>query len=60
MTYQEAADLAGALQPKLTIPTHYDMFAMNSLDPKLFFDYMKVKYPQLKCAKPRIKTIFRG
>ena len=59
MTYQEAADLAGALQPKLTIPTHYDMFAMNSLDPKLFFDYMKVKYPQLKCAKPRIKTILK-
>ena len=60
MTYQEAADLAGALQPKLTIPAHYDMFAMNSLNPKLFFDYMKVKYPHLKCAKPRLGTIFRG
>ena len=48
MTYQEAADLAGALKPKLTIPAHYDMFAMNSEDPKKFTDYMKVKYPNLK------------
>jgi len=45
MTYQEAADLAGALRPKLTIPTHYDMFAANAEDPHLFVDYMKVKYP---------------
>ena len=47
MTYQEAADLAGALQPRLTIPAHYDMFAMNSADPQLFVDYMHVKYPHL-------------
>jgi L-ascorbate 6-phosphate lactonase len=47
MTYQEAADLAGALQPGLTIPTHYDMFAFNREDPALFVDYMHVKYPQL-------------
>jgi L-ascorbate metabolism protein UlaG (beta-lactamase superfamily) len=48
MTYQEAADLAGALQPGLTIPTHYDMFAFNREDPGLFVDYMHVKYPQLE------------
>lgn len=48
MTYQEAADLAGALQPRLTIPTHYDMFAFNQEDPTLFVDYMQVKYPSLK------------
>ena len=56
MTYQEAADLAGALQPRLTIPTHYDMFAANAEDPSLFADYMKVKYPHLKthlCAHGR-------
>ncbi len=47
MTYQEAADLAGALEPRRTIPTHYDMFAMNSADPKLFVDYVRVKYPRL-------------
>ena len=59
MTYQEAADLAGALKPGLTIPAHYDMFAMNSIDPRLFLDYMKVKYPHLNCAKPRLGTVFR-
>lgn len=58
MTYQEAADLAGALQPGLTVPAHYDMFAMNSIDPELFLDYMKVKYPRLKCAKLPPGTLF--
>jgi L-ascorbate 6-phosphate lactonase len=48
MTYQEAADLAGGLAPKLTIPAHYDMFAMNQENPALFIDYMKAKYPHLK------------
>jgi L-ascorbate metabolism protein UlaG (beta-lactamase superfamily) len=48
MTYQEAADLAGVLAPKLTIPAHYDMFAMNMENPDLFIDYMKVKYPTIK------------
>ncbi len=48
MTYQEAADLAGSLAPGLTIPAHYDMFAANSEDPRLFTDYMKIKYPHLK------------
>ena len=47
MTYQEAADLAGALRPRLTIPAHYDMFAMNPGSPTLFADYMRVKYPHL-------------
>jgi L-ascorbate 6-phosphate lactonase len=50
MTYQEAADLAGSLAPRLTLPTHYDMFAMNSEDPDLFMEYMKVKYPDLKAV----------
>lgn len=53
MTYQEAADLAGALGPGLTIPMHYDMFAHNSEDPQLFLDYMRVKYPRLKAAVAR-------
>ncbi len=47
MTYQEAADLAGALAPRLTVPAHWDMFAMNSQDPAAFLDYMRVKYPAL-------------
>ena len=47
MTYQEAADLAGALKPRLTVPGHYEMFAANGEDPQLFADYMRVKYPDL-------------
>jgi len=50
MTYQEAADLAGALRPRLTIPAHYEMFASNSQAPEPFIDYMKVKYPHLRTA----------
>jgi len=52
MTYQEAADLAGALAPRLTIPAHYEMFSGNSADPNAFLDYMRVKYPQLATALP--------
>lgn len=52
MTYQEAVDLAGALQPGLTIPTHWDMFASNSEDPQLFADYARVKYPGLEVHLP--------
>lgn len=47
MTYQEAADLAGPLRPRLVIPTHYDMFAGNPGDPIGFRDYMAVKYPDV-------------
>jgi len=47
MTYQEAADLAGAIGPGLTVPAHYEMFANNLQDPQPFVDYMRVKYPAL-------------
>jgi L-ascorbate 6-phosphate lactonase len=49
MTYQEAADLAGALKPGLAIPAHYDMFADNSENPILFTDYLNAKYPGQHC-----------
>ncbi|MBN1808637.1 MAG: MBL fold metallo-hydrolase [Planctomycetes bacterium] len=52
MTYQEAADLAGALRPGLTVPAHWDMFAANSEDPALFADYMRAKYPSLSTCVP--------
>jgi L-ascorbate metabolism protein UlaG (beta-lactamase superfamily) len=45
MVYQEAADLAGGLDVKLTVPMHYDMFAFNAENPQLFVDYVAVKYP---------------
>lgn len=47
MTYPEAADLAGALQPGLTVPAHYEMFAFSPGDVAGFADYMRVKYPKL-------------
>jgi L-ascorbate 6-phosphate lactonase len=48
MTYQEAADLAGELEPGVTIPAHFDMFGHNGADPQPFIEYMNVKYPRLK------------
>jgi L-ascorbate 6-phosphate lactonase len=52
MTYQEAADLSGALRPGLTVPAHYEMFIGNSANPHAFLDYMRVKYPALETALP--------
>jgi L-ascorbate metabolism protein UlaG (beta-lactamase superfamily) len=47
MTYQEAADYAGVINPGIVVPGHYDMFDFNSENPKLFTDYLEVKYPKL-------------
>lgn len=53
MTYQEAADLAGEVEPYVVIPGHWDMFADNSEDPYAFQDYITVKYQgKLKCKIP--------
>jgi len=52
MTYQEAADLAGAIRPRLTVPAHWDMFEANSENPELFTEYMEVKYPELAARIP--------
>lgn len=52
MTYQEAVDLAGAIKPKLTVPTHWDMFDNNREDPQLMINYAKVKFPDLKVTLP--------
>ena len=46
MTYQEAADLAGAVKPGLVIPMHYNAYAGNLENPLLFLDYLQVKYRQ--------------
>lgn len=53
MTFQEAADLAGALKPGLVIPGHWDMFADNTGDPAAFADYLEAKY-RMKCRIPKI------
>ena len=55
MTYQEAADLAGECDTELVIPGHWDMFADNSEDPKLFEDYVNVKYKgRVQCLVPKV------
>lgn len=48
MTYQEAADLAGDLSPRLTVPGHYDMFSGNGEDPDLFLAYLQCKHPNCR------------
>lgn len=48
MTYQEAADLAGAAGTPWVVPTHYDMFATNLGAPNAFLDYVRVKYPAMR------------
>ncbi len=61
MTYQEAADLSGALKPKITIPGHYGMFNHNTEDPELFTEYMSVKYPEQRVhvCSPGKRYIFK-
>lgn len=56
MTYQEAVDLAGELQPGIVVPGHYGMFPDNTEDPQKFSDYMSVKFPEQKflIAEPGI------
>ena len=52
MTFQEAADLAGAIRPGVTVCAHFDMFLGNMEDPRRFTDYMRVKYPDLPALIP--------
>lgn len=48
MTYQEAADLAGTVEPKLVVAAHYEMFKINMGNPRLFAEYLQAKYPDQK------------
>ena len=52
MTFQEAADLAGAIRPGVTVCAHFDMFMGNMEDPRKFADYMRIKYPDLTAVIP--------
>lgn len=42
----ECARLSSALQAKLTIPSHYGMFAAHGGNPGLFYQIMKEQYPE--------------
>lgn len=44
----ECARLSACLAPKLTIPSHYGMFASHGGNPGLFFDLMNSEYPNNK------------
>ena len=61
MTYQEAADLAGTLSPRVVIPGHYDMFKHNGENPLLFMEYVAAKYPkqQVHLASHGVKYSLR-
>lgn len=41
----ECAELSGFLEPGLTIPCHYGMFASHGGNPGKFYEVMKNKYP---------------
>ena len=60
MTFQEAVDLTGELEPRLAIPGHWDMFADNPGDPEAFRRYLDIKYPgKTETVIPRILTPIR-
>ena len=55
MTYQEATDFAGEVEPGVVIPGHWDMFADNSENPRAFEDYLYAKYrDKIKCIIPKV------
>jgi L-ascorbate 6-phosphate lactonase len=43
LSHFEAAELVGKLKPKVAIPSHYDMFPDNAVDPKQFRASLKLK-----------------
>lgn len=47
-TFQEAAELAGDLQPGLVVPSHYDMFVGNQEDPSKFTRFLEAKFPGVR------------
>lgn len=48
MNYKEAGKLASRLKPKMLIPSHYGMFAINTVDINKFKKYMKKWYPEVR------------
>ena len=46
MNEEECARLSGALEPRLTIPCHYGMFAAHGGTPGKFMSVMREQYPE--------------
>ena len=45
MDYREAAELCAAINARVLIPGHNDMFADNSINPSYLLDYLHAKHP---------------
>ena len=57
LSHYEAAELAGKIKPKAAIPSHYDMFPDNAVDPRQFCASLTlrapgVRYLELEHGKP--------
>lgn len=62
LSHWEAAGLAGKIKPKAAIPCHYDMFAENSADPKVFKASLQLRapgvaYQELQHGKPFLFSV---
>lgn len=53
MTYYQAADLAAYMNTELVIPTHFDMFTINTENIAKFEGYMRVMHPDIPYWTPR-------
>jgi L-ascorbate 6-phosphate lactonase len=47
LSHWEAAELAAKVKPRIAIPSHYDMFADNSADPRQFQSALKALAPEV-------------
>jgi L-ascorbate 6-phosphate lactonase len=54
LQFWESADLAAAIKARLVIPTHFDMFTINTENIERFEYYMDRKYPDIKYIVPKI------
>jgi L-ascorbate 6-phosphate lactonase len=48
MSHFEAADIVGKIRPKAAIPSHYDMFPDNAVDPKQFRASLQMRAPGVR------------
>jgi L-ascorbate 6-phosphate lactonase len=47
LSHWEAAEVCGRIKPKVAIPSHYDMFPDNSIDPKQFRATLGLRAPDV-------------
>lgn len=48
LSHWEAAELASRVKPAAAIPSHYDLFPDNSIDPKQFRAALKLRAPEVQ------------